>query len=273
MKSMLQQPSNPIGIFDSGMGGLTVAKTITELLPNENIVYFGDTAHVPWGDKSSAAIQAYSVKICDILLQHHCKYIVIACHTASTVACDLVREYVGNKAHVINVVDPVVNHIRENHTDHKIGLIGTKQTVRSNFYTKRIDLLNQNIELTALATPLLVPLIEEGFVEKEVTNIVIKEYLSNPILSNIQALILGCTHYPLLKGYIQNFYQNTIDIIDASEMTAKVLKAHLTAQKLLNPGNSSQKIFYVSDYSEFFSSTAKIFFPGDITLQPYPLWE
>lgn len=279
---MLQHSANPIGIFDSGMGGLTVAKTITELLPNENIVYFGDTAHVPWGDKSTAAIQAYSIKICDVLLQHHCKLIVIACHTASTAATDLVREYVGNKAYVINVVDPVVSHVRKHHANKKIGLIGTKQTVRSNTYKKRVTELNCNIEFTALATPLLVPLIEEGFAEKEVTEIVIKEYLSHPNLANLQALILGCTHYPLLKGYIQNYYQkmqssNTpyppVDIIDASEVTAQVLKEYLHLHKLLNTHSSVKKLFYVSDYSEFFLSTAKIFFPEEIKLEPYPLWE
>jgi len=270
---MMKNSSSPIGIFDSGMGGLTVAKTITELMPNESIVYFGDTAHTPWGDKSVAAIQAYSIKICDVLLQHHCKLIVIACHTASTAAYELVREYVGNRAHVMNVIDPVVHHIQENHANKKIGLIGTKQTVRSNIYKKRFDGLDRNIEFAALATPLLVPLIEEGFAEKEVSEIVIKEYLSHPNLLNVNALILGCTHYPLLKTYIQNFYQNAVDIIDASEMTAKVLNDHLKLHKLSNPSTTSKKTFYVSDYSDFFANTAKIFFPGEIQLEAYPLWD
>ncbi len=270
---MLQLSTNPIGIFDSGMGGLTVAKTITELMPNENIVYFGDTAHTPWGDKSISAIQAYSIKICDVLLQHRCKFIVIACHTASAAAYELVREYVGNKAHVINVIDPIVNHIRTHHTNKRIGLIGTKQTIRSNTYKKRVDMLNSNIELIALATPLLVPLIEEGFSEKEVSETILKEYLSHPDLQNIRALILGCTHYPLLKSYIQKFYQNIVDIIDASEITANVLKEYLTLHGLLNVNGSAKKIFYLSDYSEFFAKTAKIFFPDDIELEPYPLWE
>jgi len=270
---MLQLPTNPIGIFDSGMGGLTVAKTITELMPNESIVYFGDTAHTPWGEKSISAIQAYSIKICDVLLQHRCKFIVIACHTASAAAYELVREYVGNKAHVINVIDPIVSHVQQHHTHKKVGLIGTKQTIRSNTYKKRIDMLNSNIELTALATPLLVPLIEEGFSEKEVAEIIIQEYLTHPDLQNIQALILGCTHYPLLKHYIHKFYQNIVDIIDASELTAKVLKEHLLLHRLLNVNTSAKKLFYISDYSEFFVKMAKIFFPEDIELEPYPLWD
>lgn len=270
------QPLNstsPIGIFDSGMGGLTVAKTITELMPSESIVYFGDTAHVPWGDKSTAAIQGYCIKICDVLLDHHCKCIVIACHTASTVAYEVVKEYVGHRAQVINVVDPVVNHIQQHHRNKKIGLIGTKQTVRSNTYQKRLDQLNQNIVFTALATPLLVPLIEEGFTEKEATDIIVNEYLQHPSLKNIHALILGCTHYPLLKRQVQNYYQNTVDIIDASAMTAIVLKELLTKQNLLNLTTSVNKTFYVSDYNEFFAETAKIFFPDDIKLEPYRLWD
>jgi len=226
------------------------------------------------GDKSTTAIQAYSIKICDVLLKHGCKLIVIACHTASTAAYELVREYIGNKAHVLNVVDPIIDHIEKNHANKKIGLIGTKQTVRSNTYKKRLDSLNCNIELCALATPLLVPLIEEGFSEKTVSEIVVREYLAHPTLSNVEALILGCTHYPIIKRYIQNYYQNEVDIIDASLVMAQVLKSHLTLHHILNNTSSPVKrTFYVSDYTEFFAHTAKIFFPGDILLKPYPLWE
>ncbi len=273
---MLQLSTHPIGIFDSGMGGLTVAKTITEYMPNENIVYFGDTAHTPWGDKSTAAIQAYAIKICNVLLQHECKLIVIACHTASTAAYELIAEYVGNKATVINVVDPVIQHIQEYHSNKKIGLIGTKQTIRSNTYKKRVDRLEQNIDLVSLATPLLAPLIEEGFGEKDVAKTIVQEYLSHPNLENIEALILGCTHYPLLKPMIQNFYKNKLDIIDASEMTAKTLKEHLTIHNLLNADilpSTPQRTFYVSDHNEFFETIAKLFFPEKIDLKHYPLWE
>jgi glutamate racemase len=274
---MLQSSTHPIGIFDSGMGGLTVAKTITEHMPNEHIVYFGDTAHTPWGDKSTAAIQTYALKICDVLLQHHCKSIVIACHTASTAAYEIVAEYVGNRATVINVVDPVIQHVQQHHTNKKMGLIGTKQTVRSNAYKKRIDTLNQNIDLVSLATPLLAPLIEEGFGQHDVTKTIVQEYLSHPSLKNIEALILGCTHYPLLKSTIQNFYDHNIDIIDASEMTAQILKEQLALQNLLNLEPTStntqiQRIFYVSDYNEFFEAIAKLFFPGKIELKHCPLW-
>lgn len=265
------KPTYPIGIFDSGLGGLTVAKTITELMPQENIVYFGDTAHTPWGDKSLSTIQSFSIRICDFLLEHNCKCIVIACHTASTAAYDLVRDYVGDRAHIINVVDPVVHHIGLHHANKKIGLIGTKQTVRSNTYHRKVDILNRNIELTALATPLLVPLIEEGFLDSPISKMVVSEYLSHPNLIDINALILGCTHYPLLKPYIQNFYQEKIDIIDASDITAIALKSYLETHQLLNTETKHSKTFYVSDQNEFFEKTTKLFFPGDIQLQQYPL--
>lgn len=264
-------PESPIGIFDSGMGGLTVAKAITELLPNENIIYFGDTAHTPWGDKSLTTVQHYALKICDILLRHHCKYIVIACHTASAVASDVVNQYVGNQAHVINVIDPVIQHIGEYHANKKIGLIGTKQTVRSNTYKLRLEILNRNIQFSALATPLLVPLIEEGFKDNLVSEMVVSEYLSHPVLMDIHALILGCTHYPLIKKYIQGFYKDKVDLIDASEVTAHLLKRELETHHLLNEKQAKQKLFYVSDDSEFFVQTTQLFFQRKIDLQHYPL--
>lgn len=266
------RPEQPIGIFDSGIGGLTVAKTIAEQMPNEHLIYFGDTAHTPWGDKSLAAIQAYSIKICDFLLEHNCKCIVIACHTASSAAFELVQEYVGNRSRILNVIDPVVKHIEKHHANRKIGLIGTKQTVRSNTYKRRLDSLQRNIDLRSLATPLLVPLIEEGFLHSPVSQTVLSEYLNHPELLDIQALILGCTHYPLMKNYIQTHYQDKIDIIDASEIVAQTLKEELQLHKLLNHTAKPNRKFYVSDHTDFFKQTTELFFQGEIELQPYSLW-
>src|SRR5688572_15319825 len=138
MKS-LHSPVQPIGIFDSGIGGLTVAHALVKHLPKENIIYFGDTAHLPYGDKSAAAIQAYAVKIAQMLLQQKCKLILIACHSASAAAYELVKEYIGTKAIVINVIDPVIRLLKEEYATKKIGLIGTRQTVNSHIYKKKID--------------------------------------------------------------------------------------------------------------------------------------
>jgi len=267
--------SAPIGIFDSGMGGLTVTKTITEMLPNENIIYFGDTAHMPWGDKSPATIQSYALRICDFLLEYECKYIVVACHTASAAAYEVIKTHVGNRAQVLNVIDPVINHITDFHVNKKIGLIGTKQTVRSNTYQTRLSCLNKNITLHSLATPLLVPLIEEGFAHKAIAEMIIHEYLSHSELVDIQAIILGCTHYPIIKHYIQTYYakHHPIDIIDTATLTATLLKEQLSTADLLNTDQDPKRLFYVSDHSEFFTATANLFFPGGVHLNASTLWD
>lgn len=270
---MINNSSAPLGIFDSGIGGLTVVNAITKLLPNESIIYFGDTAHTPWGDKSTAAIQAYSIKICDMLLKRHCKVILMACNTASAAAHELVKEYVGEKAIVLNVIDPMVNYLRDHYSQKNVGLIGTKQTVNSNVYKKKLDDLNSEIQLKALATPLLVPIIEEGFAAHPIAAATIKEYLSRNQLQNINALVLACTHYPVIKQHIEAFYQNKIAIIESGEMVAQTLKKKLQENHLLNTTHNSQNEFYVSDYTEAFAATAKLFFQNINHLEQYPLWD
>ncbi len=216
--------SQPIGIFDSGIGGLTVAHAVTKLLPDESIIYFGDTAHAPWGDKSAAAIQAYSIKICDMLLKQDCKLILIACNSASAVAYELVKEYVGRKSIVVDVIDPMIEYLAKNYIDKTIGLIGTKQTVNSNIYRKKLDELGINIRLNTLATPLLVPLIEEGFKDQTIMSDAIKSYLSESAFHKLDALVLGCTHYPLIKQQIRRFYSDTTVIIDSTDIVAEMVK-------------------------------------------------
>ncbi len=265
--------SNPIGIFDSGIGGLTVAHAVTTLLPNENIIYFGDTAHLPYGDKSSSAIQAYAIKICNVLLQQKCKVILIACNSASAAAYELVREYVGSKAKVMNVIDPVINYLSITYPEKTIGLIGTKQTVNSNIYKKKIDNLDKEITLKSLATPLLAPMIEEGFFNNNISESIIQEYLHHPELDEIEALILGCTHYPLIKKQIGNYYQGKVNVVDTSEIVAKSVENYLSENQLLNVMNAHIKHFYVSDYTKSFETSTKIFFGEQIHLEHYPLWE
>ena len=242
----------PIGVYDSGIGGLTMAHAITHLLPNEQLIYFGDTAHLPYGDKSTAAIQAYSIKICNLLIQQNCKVILIACNSASTAAYDLVKEYVGSKAKILNVIDPVVEYIGEHYAGKTVGLIGTKQTVNSNVYKKKIDALGKNISLQSLATPLLATMIEEGFFNNNISESVISKYLSDPALENIEALILGCTHYPLIKNQINAFYEGKVDIVDASELVAGHLKKFLETYNLSTDNLTKDHKFYVSDFTRSF---------------------
>lgn len=265
-------PTQPIGIFDSGIGGLTVADAIIRRLPHENIVYFGDTAHLPYGDKSAATIQAYSVKIAEMLLQQNCKLILIACSSASAAAYDLVREYIGEKAIVMNVIDPLVHALRDQYAHKNIGLIGTRQTVNSNVYKKKIDELNRNIRLTCLATNLLASAIEE-FGNSRAIDGLLDEYLSHPTLKNLDALVLACTHYPIVKNKIAKYFDNKIEIIDPSDTVAHAVKNRLTEDKLLNTEGTGTKNFYVSDYTESFAAGTKIFFQETIQLQHYPLWE
>jgi glutamate racemase len=264
---------NPIGIFDSGIGGLTVAKAIVNVLPNERIIYFGDTAHLPYGDKSTAAIQAYAVKICDLLIKQHCKVILIACNSASAAAYELVKEYVGSKAKVLNVIDPIVSHIGRTYPAKTIGLIGTKQTVNSNVYRKKVDELDLSIELKSHATPLLAAMIEEGFFNDSISESVIHTYLSDPDLSNIEALILGCTHYPLIKKQIEAYYNGSVDVLDASQIVAQHVKDYLENNNLAAEKLSGEHHFYVSDFTRSFEESTRIFFKRQVHLEHYPLWE
>lgn len=266
--------SQAIGIFDSGIGGLTVAQALVEQLPNENIIYFGDTAHLPYGDKSQAAIQAYAIKITHMLLQQNCKLILIACHTASATAFELVKEYCGSKAHVVNVIDPVINQLRESYAHKRVGLIGTKATVHSNIYKKRVDELNLGIQLSSQATPILASAIEEGFHRNTVIDTIVNDYLSRDTLGDIDALILGCTHYPVIKKNIAAFYDHHIDIIDPSQMVATAVKARLEIDNLLNKQQQQgYKKFYISDYTTSFAENTRLFFNEAIQLEHYPLWE
>ena len=265
--------TRPIGVFDSGIGGLTVARAVSRLLPHERLVYFGDTAHLPYGDKSTAAIQAYAVKICDVLLRQQCKVILIACNSASAAAYELVREYVGSKALVMNVIDPIVAHVGQHYAGRAVGLIGTKQTVGSNVYRKKIDDLAANIELHALATPLLAPMVEEGFFNNAISESVIQTYLSDPALARIEALVLACTHYPLIREQIAAYYQGRVDVLDPSETVAAALRALLAAHQLLAPVQAPRHHFYVSDFTRSFEESTRLFFGQEVELELYPLWE
>jgi glutamate racemase len=270
---MKLKASQPIGVFDSGIGGLTVAHAIKELLPNENMIYFGDTAHLPYGDKSEAAIQAYSIKIADVLLKNGCKVIVIACNSASSAANELLKEYVNKDVHIINVIDPMVELVTGQFPGKHVGLIGTKRTVQSGVYAQKIQDANKNITLHSLATPLLVPMIEEGFFHNQISHEIIAQYLSDRSLQKIDALILACTHYPLIKKEIAKYYSQEMPVLDSSQVVAIKLKEHLQLQDLLNNENNAKREFFVSDYTESFEASTRIFFKEVVHLEKHPLWD
>lgn len=266
---MLTQSAHPIGIFDSGVGGLTIAQAVAALLPDENIIYFGDTAHVPYGDKSTSVIQSYCLKICDVLLKEGCKLILVACNSASAAAFDLMRTYIGDRAAILNVIDPMVEYVGAHYVNQTIGLIGTRQTVNSFVYNQKINLLNQNICLKTLATPLLVPMIEEGLYQSKIAEEMVNYYLSQKALTGIDALILGCTHYPLVRSYIDQFYQGRVEVIDSPQIVALAVQDFLQKQQLMHQGERSQMRFYLSDYTDAFQKAAKLFFGEDIVFEHY----
>ena len=263
----LLKAEQPIGIFDSGVGGLTVAKEIKRLLPNENLIYFGDTKHLPYGEKSREAIIEYSTKIARFLLEKNCKAIVIACNTATANALKEVVEVVGGRVPVIDVINPVAEKVAyEIHNN--VGVIATKATVNSGLYRKSIRRHNKFIRVDELATPLLVPAIEEGFKNHPITHAIIYNYLSNSKLKNIETLILGCTHYPLLIDEIKQYYGNRVRVIDSPNIVASQLSMILDKYHLLHPENPHPEYeFYLSDITKNFEKISKKFFGKSIELK------
>lgn len=237
------------------------------------MIYFGDSAHLPYGDKSAATIQAYSIKITDILLQRGCKVILIACNSASAAAYDLIKAYVGSKAHVINVIDPVIEHVAANLQKRRVGLIGTLQTVNSGVFHSKIKNQGIDVDFSALATPLLVPMIEEGFIHDAVSHEIIANYLNDPSLADIDALILGCTHYPIIKEDIKEFYKSKVELVDSANIVAQSLKQQLEALNLISDQTKGNDQFLVSDFTPAFEKAASLFFNKEIHLEKYPLWE
>jgi len=261
-------PDSPIGLFDSGVGGLTVAGAIRNILPYEKMIYFGDTAHLPYGDKSKETIIQYSLKIASFLLSRHCKMILIACNSASSNAFEEVKAFVGSRALVLNVIDPVTSYVAESDDVKNVGVIGTKATIISEKYTKDLSAKNRSVEVSPLATPLLVPMIEEGFIFDDISNAVIKSYLSRKELEGIDTLILGCTHYPIIKNQISKFFNFEVNVIDSAKIVAEKLHETLIENKLLNnSGEKHDHEFFVSDHTEYFGIIAKMFFGENINLQ------
>jgi len=266
--------SQPIGLFDSGIGGLTVARAIKEKLPKEKLIYFGDTAHLPYGDKSPDSIKYYAIRIAQFLLDEQCKMIVIACNTASALAYDTVKDFVGKRAFVVNVIDPVVSKIAAETKIKKVGVIGTKGTIKSGIHAKKLTAANKALEVTGLATPLLVPMIEEGFFNNKISKAVIDSYLSRPKLKKIDALILGCTHYPLIKREIESVYQGKVPLIDSADEVALYVQHLLKKNNLLNTsGKKPVHRFYVSDYTEAFEKNTNFFFSEKIKLEEARIWK
>lgn len=263
--------SQSIGIFDSGIGGLTVANAISKLLPNEHLVYFGDTEHMPYGEKSADLIQEFSIKITQYLIEKKkCKAIVIACNTASAMAYSHLKEKYLGKVPIINVIDPMIELIVTRHYK-KVGIIATRGTVDSLVYQNKLKRRAPKQKFSVLATPLLASMIEENFIHDEISQAVLRKYLSNRKLDGIDSLVLGCTHYPLIAPTIADFFNHKVELLKSGDIVALKLKSILENENLLRKGKAKENEFIVSDLTKNFEKSAKNFYGQRISLKEVKL--
>lgn len=256
-------PNAPIGVFDSGLGGLTVVKQIVQFLPNEKIIYFGDTARVPYGTKSADTIIRYSRQIARLLLKHKVKLIVVACNTASALALDvLVKE---SRVPVLGVIAPGARKAALSTKNGKIGIIATSSTIKSGAYADQIHALNRRIKVISRPCPLFVPLVEEGWFEHAVTYNVAREYLAPLKKAGVDTVILGCTHYPLLKNVLHSVMGPRVALVDSAEEVAAQVRQMLLQRRLLRMQLSpATHTFLVSDEPQNFQKLARRFLGGGV---------
>ena len=253
----------PIGVFDSGVGGLTVAREIMRQLPDENIVYFGDTARLPYGSKSKESIIRFAKQIIRFLQTKKVKAIVIACNTATAQALEAVQKEFDTP--IIGVIEPGARAAVKATRNKKIGVIGTEGTIRSNMYTRIIKEMDPEAEVVGKACPLFVPLVEEGFAKHNVTEEVIDIYLREIRDSEVDTMILGCTHYPLLRSAIMRYMGERVHIVNPAYETAMDLKKVLEECGISRGVNEFNKYeFYVSDAAEKFKQFANSVLPYDV---------
>lgn len=257
-KSMQIDPKQPIGVFDSGIGGLTVVRALMERLPFENIVYFGDTARVPYGVKSVETIAHYTTQIAEFLLEKQVKVLIIACNTMAAVAAQVVRDM--SPVPVLDVIEAgAVAAVAATRT-RQIGVIGTPTTVNSNAYARAIQSMAADARIYSQACPLFVPLVEEGWLDHEVTRLTAQEYLKPVLAEHIDTLVLGCTHYPLLKPLLQNVMGKDVKLVDSADAMATRTAALLAQQGLVNTSSASPHYeFYVTDVPVKFQTIGERF--------------
>jgi glutamate racemase len=247
----------PIGVFDSGVGGLTVVKELIAQLPGEDLVYFGDTARVPYGIKSQETVIKFSIENILFLLKQDVKLICVACNTVSSFALPAIKNYF--KIPIVGVITPAVREAVYATQNKKIGVIGTRGTIRSRAYENEIKHLDPKIKVTALSCPLFVPFAEEGLVEGNAVLEVARNYLKPLKEARVDTVILGCTHYPLLKPVIRQVLGKDIKLIDSAKQVAIEVKRILSAENILSKSRKGKRRFYVSDNPEWFTGLAKSF--------------
>jgi glutamate racemase len=256
--------TNPIGFFDSGIGGLTVVKSVMRLMPNENIVYFGDTARVPYGSKSNGTVIEYSLQAANFLLRKNIKLLVVACNTASSAALKDLKRFLTIP--VIGMIEPGSKMALRESKHGKVGVIGTMATINNKAYSNELKKLNPKVKVFEKSCPLFVPLAEEGWLDHKATELIAKEYLTEMREKKIDSLILGCTHYPILYDVIQKVMGKNVKLIDSGTPAAKLVEEYLNARGLRNDSNKlGEKEFYVSDIPAKFKEIASRFLGGNIS--------
>jgi glutamate racemase len=247
-----------IGVFDSGVGGLTVAKELIHQLPYEDIIYFGDTARVPYGIKSKETVIRFSIENTLFLLKQEVKLICVACNTVSSVALPVIKNHF--RVPIVGVITPGVREAVYATKNKRIGVIGTKGTIKSNAYQDEINQLDPSVKVISIACPLFVPLAEEGWTKGKVVAEIVHSYLKPLKDARVDTVILGCTHYPLLRHLIQEAMGKEVALIDSAKQVAIEVKKILAAEGLLQKGQKKPKrVFYVSDNPEWFSGLAERF--------------
>ena len=255
--------NKPIGIFDSGVGGLTVVKQIFKRLPNEEIVYLGDTARVPYGTKSPETIKRFAVENADFLMKFKVKLIVVACNTVSSTSLDILREKFSIP--IVGVIKPGAEKAVQITRNNKVGIIGTYTTVKSKAYEKEIRHFSRDVETASKACPLFVPLVEEGWLKEEITFSIVKKYLKPLMAKKIDTLILGCTHYPLLKSVISKAIGKEVKIIDSASSVADEVHNILMSFGALREGaRKPRHRFFATDAVEHFVRVGEKFLGAKI---------
>lgn len=256
------QTDAPIGVFDSGVGGLTVVREMIRQLPSENIVYFGDTARVPYGTKSKETVIAYSEQIVHFLMTKQVKAIVVACNTATSYALDVLKEKIDIP--MIGVVRPGAAAAVEATQNGKVGIIATEGTVASGIYPKVIGEYDSGIEVIQKAGPLLVSLVEERWTDDPVTDAVVRRYLQSIQDSGVDTLVLGCTHFPLLHQTIQRVVGDRVTLVNPAYETARCLKKLLKEEGIYRRSGEPSYNFFVSDGADKFGKFANSILPVDL---------
>ncbi len=247
----------PIGIFDSGIGGLTVLKEILTVLPGEDTIYLGDTARVPYGIRSPETVTRYSFENAKFLVSKGIKILVVACNTVSSVSLEEIKASLSIP--VVGVIEPGARAAVSATKHGRIGVIGTDATIRSGSYARAINALDRSIEVFGLACPLFVPLVEEGWTDGVITELTAERYMKGLAGKGIDTLVLGCTHYPLLKDVLSRVMGSGIDLIDSAIETAREIQRILGSNSLLNPAGGKMRKFYVTDSPEKFVKVGERF--------------